>query len=328
MTFEEFQVLDSIGAYSEFSSVKELKELGVLPSEYHEIIPSECQCGSDMILSDEETILMCCNPKCYLKMAHNLNDMFKYFDCKGIGPETCLVIVKHGLKNGIFKVPSYVEILGSFEEFKFILGHRYDDLVSAVYKIHTTPLKFFEMIQCVGIPDYDKSCKDYFGDVKNFDDLMQKLNEVSIVDYLAKFGVGDLKKSLHLHLFLKDIRAFEILYQGNLIKPALKNIDIVITGPVRPHGESMARRDFVRYCNELGILDGHTLFSIHESSAIQSVNYFIADSPSSSRKYNAARSREEMNPGLKLIYTSTEFVDLIKNEVEKCRRLMNKESQS
>lgn len=322
MTYEEFLELDSIGAYSEFKSVRLAKDMNYIHPDYDDVIPDKCICGSDMIINDNETILMCCDPRCYIKMGYALNNMFKRFDCKGLGPETCQTIVRHGVKNGIFVIPSFIEILYTYSKFEYVLGHRYDDLLRAIYKIQHTPMKFHEMIQYIGVPGYDTVCKDYFGDIVNFDDLMTKLNKYSIVDYLKRFGVNDLKKSLHLNIYLKDIRAFEKLYVGQITKPALRNIDIVITGPVSPNGAKMNRTEFIRYCNNLSVIDGNPIFAFHESDALQSARYFIGDFPSTTRKYKAALSREALNPGLKLIYTSDEFIEMINEEVNKCRGII------
>lgn len=324
MNYEEFRNLDQVDAYAEFTSVLNAKELNYITPDYDDIIPNKCLCGSDMIINNESTTLMCCNPRCFLKMGYSLNNMLKKFECKGLGPETCVAICKYGIENGIFVIPSYVEVLSKYESFKGLLGHRYDDLVHAVYKMHTTPMKFYQMIQYIGIPGFDKVCKDYFGSVSNFDDLLSKLNEHSIVSYLAQFGVADLKKSLNLQIYLKDIRAFEILYRGEISRPALKHLDIVITGRVAPEGREMTRKEFIAYCNSLSVIDGVPLYDFHTSTALQSARYFICDSPSGTNKYNIARQREQLNPGLKLIYTSQEFVDLIRNEVNKCRELIEK----
>ena len=62
------------------------------------------------------------------------------------------------------------------------------------------------------------------------------------------------------------------------------------------------------------------MFNISESGAATSA-YVIADSSSNSRKYLKAKERESYNPSQKILYTSTEFVNLLRNEVKKCQEL-------
>lgn len=317
MTYEEFLEFDVIGAYSDFKSVRLAKDINYIPMEYEDIIPDKCLCGSDMIINDSDTILMCCDPRCYFKMGYSLDAFFKRFDCKGLGPETCISIVKYGVTQGIFVIPSFIEILYTYEKFEHIVGHRYYDLVNAVQKIQNTTLRFYELVQYIGIPGFDITCKDYFSHISNFDELMSELNKVSIVDFLRNYGVRDVKKALNLQFYLKDIRAFESLYRGKIMRPALKNVGVVITGPVSPKGVKMNRKQFINLCNELSVVNGVPMFSIFETGALESAPYFIADSPSNSRKYTAARNRELSNPGLKLIYSSEEFIEMIQDEVNK-----------
>lgn len=324
MKFEEFKKLDSIGAYADFYSVEEMKELGYIEEDFHEYVPNTCECGSDIMMNGDKTIMTCCNPKCYVKMGYSLNSMLKSFGCKGLGPVSCVSICRKGVREGIFIIPSHIEVLNNFKRFEGLLGAKYDDLVNAVLTIHKTPLKFYEMVQYLGIPGFDTCCVDLFGDVKNFEDLLEKLNEKDIETFFRHRGVNDLKKTFNLYVFLKDIRAFETLYLGNFSKPALKNIPICITGPVKPKGEYMTRQAFIRHCNEVSKVGDSPLFNFIESSAIESVRYVITDAPSPSRKYVRAKNREMLNPGTKIIYTATEFVELIEKEVMKCQESMEK----
>lgn len=323
MKFEEFKELDSINAYAEFMSVKDAKASGHIPPEYEDIFRDDCICGSDRMINTRLTTVMCVDPKCYIKMGYNLDNMLKKFGCKGLGPSTCVSICKFGKENGIFKVPSHIEILHSFQRFEHLLGAKYQDLRHAVGTIQSTPLKFYQMIQYLCIPDYDTSCKDLFGDVSNFDDLMNKINSSSVIDFLYHRGVKDTKKAIHLYLSLRDIRAFELMFVGEYTKPAIKHVNICITGVVAPEGVSMTRKEFLNYCNSISVIDGTPLFDITANSAKMSNSYVIADHPSGSDKYSKAVYRERANPGVKIIYTSTEFVELIKSEVEKCRDLLS-----
>lgn len=320
MNYEEFKSLDKIGAYVEFKSIRHLKDSGLIPNGYEDLLADKCTCGSDRIMNSELTIITCCNPNCFIKMGYKLDKFLKAFDCKGLGPATCIDICKKGIKDGIFVLPSFIEILNCFEDFKWFLGAKYEYLLKAVDKIHKTPLTFYQMIQYLGFYGLDTKCENVFNGIKNSKDLEDILSETSIISFFANRGVEDYKKILDFYLRFKEIKAFEILHRGKLLLPAKININLCITGAVRPNGVSMSRKEFISYCNLLGQVDDIPIFSFKAGKAFGSASYFIVDRPTSSLTYEAALERQSRNPDKKIIFTSTEFVDLIKSEVAKCQQ--------
>lgn len=318
MKFEEFRELDKLGAYSEYKSVEYAKMSGEIPSNLHEHINSKCECGSDRMTNGVS--ITCCDPRCYIKLGHRLSNLFSKFGAKNLGPSTCIKIMNFGIKNNIFVLPSHLEIFNKFREFEYILGSKYYDLTIGLGIIHNTPMPFYKIVQSVNIPGFDTECISYFKDIESSVQLKDELNKVGVVDFMAQRGVYDLKKCFNLVLGLSDVYIFEKLFLGERINKILKDVKICLTGPVSPNGVYMKRDDFVRYVNKISKVGDIQVFNIVESGAATS-NYVIADSPSPSRKYVKAKEREAYNPGQKIIYTSTEFVELIMKEVMKCKEL-------
>lgn len=320
MEYREFKLLDTINAYYDFVSVEDAKYLGYIPKEFHSIVNSKCLCGSDRITNKSGSSVMCCNPRCYIKLGYSLCSMLKSFGGRELGEETCKKIMQVGIREGIFKIPSPVEILYNFNEFEYLLGARYDYLVEAVALIQSASLNFYQIVQSVSIPGFDTKCSDYFGDISNSDELLKEFQTYGLVNSMANRRVFDLKKCLNLALRMKDVVLFESLFIGEVERPALKSVKICITGPVSPHGVSMTRDTFIRHCNEISKFDGVRLFDVSEGGPSRS-SYVIADSPSGTSKYQTGKYRQDCNPDIKILYTSTEFVDLIKREVEKCETM-------
>jgi len=321
MKYLEFKALDVLNAYYDFVSVDDAKYLKYIPEEFHNIIESKCDCHSDRITNRSGSVITCCNPRCYIKLGHSLYSMLSYFGVKDIGEETCKKIMKMGIEQGILTVPSHVELLYKYTEFEYLLGAKYESFLDVIARIHTSSMNFHQIVRAVSITGFDTKCVDYFGDIKDSNELMEEFKRYGVVDTMANRRVFDLKKCLSLILFMKDIVLFERAFQGKLYAPALKTVKICITGPVSPEGVYMNRREFIRYCNELSSFEGFKVFEITEGGPATSP-YVIADSPSSSAKYSRALEREQDNPGLKVIYTSTEFVNLIRDEVNKCKEIM------
>lgn len=318
MTFDEFKELDIISAYPDYKSVKFSKMIGEIPEELAPHIEDKCVCGSDRMTNG--VTLTCCNPRCYIKLGHKMSEMFSKFGAKNLGPSTCIKIMKHGINNGLFAIPSHVEIFNCFEKFEYILGAKFYDLILGIEIINNKPMGFYQMVQAIRIPGFGDKCVDYFKGIESLEQLTKEIdNSGGVINFMANRGVYDRSMGLNLTIFLTDIFIFEKLFRGTVLSEPLRNVKICITGPVRPNGVSMTRDNFVSYLNEISRIGSKCIFNITESGPITS-SYVIADAPSNNRKYKAAEAREKLNPDVKIIYSSTDFVNLIKGEVEKCKQ--------
>ena len=85
MNYEEFKSLDKIGAYVEFKSIRHLKDSGLIPNGYEDLLADKCSCGSDRIMNSELTIITCCNPNCFIKMGYKLDKFLKAYNEKKNG---------------------------------------------------------------------------------------------------------------------------------------------------------------------------------------------------------------------------------------------------
>lgn len=318
MNFKEFKLLDSLNAYADYKSVDYAKMTGEIPEILHDYINSKCMCGSDRMTNGVS--LTCCNPRCYIKLGHRLSEFFSYFGAKNLGPATCIKITKLGVQGGIFSLPSQLEVFTTFEKFEYLLGEKYYDLLLGLETVHKNTLTLGQMVQSVGIPGFDTNCSELFKDISSTTQLKEKLNEEGVVQFLHNKGIDDLKKCLNLVLYLSDVFILERTFRGEKIEKIIRNVKICITGPVYPDGVYMKREDFIRHVNSISKIGNVQLFNISESGPSTSA-YVIADSPSTNSKYIKAKQRESFNPGVKVIYSATEFVNLIKEEVRKCKEL-------
>ena len=91
----------------------------------------------------------------YIKLGYKLNEMLTSFGAREIGEETCKKIMQVGIREGVFKIPSHVEILYNYNEFDYILGARYDYLVEAVALVQTSALNFHQIVRAIDIPGFD-----------------------------------------------------------------------------------------------------------------------------------------------------------------------------
>lgn len=321
MNYREFVEWDRDRLYTEYMSVKEAKEEGLIPSKFSNVILDNCECGSENIIQTNLKRMKCCDPLCRIKMGMAMSHMFSNFEVKDLGNETCKSFVDYCMANNLFSIPSHVEILGVNLDSRFsaYFGNKAVVLANAITYIKHRRLTFGSMVSKLAIPMFDSSAEKIFegvSGVEEFIDLVKFGNNFNT--FMVNRGVKDLIKIDSLRKSLGAILYFENLLEVDLVKPGKVLKSISITGSVKADGNRLTRAGFVTYCNLLGNVNGVQLFTVKENKALSTNEYIVADSPSSSEKYTVGRNRE-MRENRKIIVTAQEYVDLLREEIEECK---------
>lgn len=319
-------------AYSNFITVQEAKEFGLIPRIYYEdcgddagTFPNHCICGSENILTRDLQQPQCCNPRCHVKMGYGLSELFTRFSIKGIGNALCLRMV-----NGCYsklQYKSYIELISmSQSDYPYSIQGTVaaDNFYLACYKIRQETLTFPAMIAKLGLPELNTSSIILFDRINCFKDLLAEINRLGgVKQFCNNRGVYDMSKIYWLHNSLIDIALAEIVFCRTLRRAGLHRIDICITGRVLIDGVHYTKDEFVKYCNSLGKLeDGTQLFELRQTTALETVNYIVADTPSTSRKYMAGKRRG-------VLITSKDLINKLKEVNGKWQsRLENNNQQS
>lgn len=320
MNYSEFLARDIFHAYVEFTSVKNAKENGLIPEKFHSIFPETCECGSDFIIKNNLKEIRCCNPDCYIKMAHRMSDMFTRFDCKNVKFKTCLSIVKYCINRGHFKVPTHTEILTvNFEDGDWYnyFGAKFYDIRNAVNKIKSSTLSLGSLISKLGIPSFGNDSEKYFSDIGSMIEIANFGSKERIREFLVSKGIYSNEKHADFIDNLMTIAIAEENLTYRLLPPSNATLKVVITGRVSVLGKYLSRNEYLDLCNKVTIMGdgGRRLYNVVSSKALASTDYFIADSPSTSEKYIAGLNREKLT-GKKFIYTAEEFLAVLKASVD------------
>lgn len=316
LNYEEFVESDTYGAFNDFISVKDAKKSGLIPEEYHNIFHDTCRCGSDMLISKNRTFIKCCDPRCPIKLGKMASQMFENFGTKNVGEGTTLPLMEEliRVKNDNSHIATLKLINDSWVPFN-LLGAKEDIYYTALNQIFSQKYSLGDLISKLAIPSLDSSPKKIFSRFPTLDLFLQRANGDLRIP-LADCGIYDLKVSYYLSTYLDDIKEAINLFKGNLTCNVYGTASIVITGSVFPEGRPMSRNEFIKYLNQLTLLeDGRQVLSVKECSAIQTCDVIIADSPSNSRKYRAGLERG-------VLMTSTDYVQLIKNIMEVQREVL------
>jgi hypothetical protein len=339
---------DRWGAFKDFIRMEDAKEEGLLPEIYHESFPNICLpkdggCGSEIIVSVDSTNpnerkigarVTCCNPRCKIKIGYTLHHMMTRFGCKNVGERTCLNIVDYAYD--YLQLKSHVEVLYFDDKYLFpdIKGMSFVHFNQALHKIKSTNLTFPDMVSRLGIPGFDSNAIKVLDGINTVVELIEivKANG-GIKSFLYQRGIEDPMKVFYFHEFLQDILHAEHKVFKNLIPIGKIKISVCITGNLNLNGIRITAPQFIELCNTVGIVGNVRLFEVVENTAIQTTSFVIADYESTSRKYLKAREREgsegkylpsaeeggePVYENRKIIYSSREFIDWLREVVSKC----------
>lgn len=313
MDFIEVKRQDKLNVYAEFLSVSDAFDSGVIPKSYRGLVPERCECGSENIVKSNRKILRCCDPKCAIKMSFALAEMLNNLGIQGLKQKTCKKLVDYCLKNNLFEVPTYTEIVkvSRAEDLSFLIGSSWYNLVNGLNVITKKPVTFPEMVSYLAIPKYDSSTIKLLSGFNSIVDLVKALKEEGELMFFFSRGVKDLEKIKYLIDNLTTILQFELAMQVPLLKQGNQVRQIAVTGSVSVDGISVSRNEFANYCNQIGSVGNVQLFNVNICKAFNSVEYVIADHPSSSRTYLEGLQRG-------IVITAQEYVDRLREEVVEC----------
>lgn len=320
MTFAELQELDDkYFAFSSFLTVKEAKNLELIPKDYWDYFPDNCECGSENIITSSLQQPQCCNPKCYIKQGYALSELLTRFKCKGLGPARCIEIIKE--LSPKFEYDSYVEVLNfEYDDLPFSLAQKaYSlDLIDSIHRIKDEKITFPILMSNLAIPTLgDKALKLFHG-INSFSNFVDELKKYGgLPNFCSKRGVRDTMVLFWIKQSIVDMWLADTIMHSNLRMEGIVRLEICITGFLHLDGKRITKDAFVKLCNDMMVnKDGVQLFEIVQNTAKVGAVHIIADSPSNSAKYLAGLRRgEEIDiDGVKrkVLMSSAEFINYLK----------------
>lgn len=307
--------MDDYNAFANFITIKEAKMRKLIPEEISDYFNEQCKCGSEMIISTTLKQIMCCDPLCFIKQGYSLDEYLKRNGIKGLGPESCINVIRIYQERAGRK--SFIEMMLSYQDKIHLLGDYGHSVSDAIKVIQSKPITFPNLVASLGLPKLDSKVTTLLRGFSSSESLLWTLvqNYDGNLSYFFDIrNVFDPTFRFYFKFYLHDICYLTDRYP-NILKQANRVIKVCVTGSVSPNGIPMNRQNFVAYCNSVATTaDGVRLYEIENSTAIHTVSYLICDVPNSHSKYNVAKAREEAE-GVKIIYTSSEFVNLLKEGV-------------
>lgn len=304
MTLEQLNQITT--AFSEFVTVQN----SGLPDYYKGIFPTKCKCGGEIIMTAPTpeksgfTQLQCCNPDCWIKMAHRFAYFAKALGYKGFGEGTAINLFS--AMHDKFEYPTFLQIFEfPTSEIATYCGDAYASAFDAMRQdLKTGGFQFKDAVAALGIPDLGKGSR-IFDVVKS---------PVVLLDYILKKRTDELceiagvyapSARYFLNIYRLDVVTLMTQVMPHILSTPKREVNVAITGSVSVDGQGLTRQEFIWKCESLTDSSGQQIFKLLETKAVSKLDYVIADSPSSSSKYRLGES-------LGILITAQEFYNKLK----------------
>lgn len=306
MTFKELQDKDSFGAFDEWCSVADAKKLGIIPAGFHDYFSNICQCGSDNIIKKSASMMMCCNPKCSVKMGFALAETLTRFGVKGIKAASCDKIyasfvardqqLKAAGGKGLFELNSFIECLGvPFEQYPSdlacsVLG---TDFYRASLQIRQEPITFPKLVSNLAIPDLSKDAEKLFSGFSNFVEIADAMKDAGSVNVFCQLrGFNSPMVAYNVKHSIRDIAAANVLFNNALRSEGRLKLNVCMTGPISLNGTRSTKDKYLKECNRLCVDNtGMTLLEINMNSAKETNSFILYSRESGDSKFMVGKRR-------------------------------------
>lgn len=304
------QLNDMTSAFNEFDTVEE----STLPDYYKDIFPRKCKCGGEVILTrkmpDQQgfTQLQCCNPDCWIKMAHRFAYFTKSLGFKGFGETTAVSL--YSVLHVKFEYPTFLSIFEMpLSDIMAINGEAYAlEFEAMKNSLSNDGFQFKDAIASLGIPDLGKGSR-IFDVVKEPRVLLNYVVKKKTDELCEVSGIYASKSRFFLDLYRLDIVTLMRYVMPHILSTPKREVNVAITGHVTVDDAPLTRVEFIWKCESLTDANGAQMYKIIETKAESKLDYVIADAPSSSSKYRLGEK-------LGILLTAQQFYDNLKSSLE------------
>lgn len=295
-------------AFINYDTVESMK-VRKIPVEYHEVLPNHCECGAEMIISNDLTEIQCCDPYCRIKMSFNLAYFISYLGYKGIGSAIC-----KRLFDIIYTDDMYPSFLVAFDvdekTLVSVLGvHNADVFMNIRKSIQETPITFKDSIASLGIPNIGAKSKI-------FDFLAAPADIVSLIlnntynKFLDDIGLTAPSYKYGFDVFAPSIAYLYSKVVLNIIAESNVEVYIAVTGEVSVGGHYYTRKEFLQLCSSYVDDDGIPFYKFKETLDAKKLDWVVADRPSNTAKYLKGKN-------LGCLITADDFIEKVKSRTLK-----------
>lgn len=261
-----------------FLTVVDAKQEGVIPESFFAYIPDLCPCcGQDMWISESRTILKCSNDFCIRRIAFRADALLKDLGIKGYGP----VLLEN-----------YCESINASSIIDFI---QYPPMpYNVIELIQQRNPTYSQLVEMLHIPNFGTKAYKLFDGFDNFSDFLKAISKSdNASDFIKQRVGGDETANLVAQIIITYEHELREISKLIVVRPkAKRTILLQITGHIlnvrSEDGRALTKDDYVYILNSIGREVG---CEFRRSDALQSVSFIVADTASNTRKYRVGLER-------------------------------------
>jgi NAD-dependent DNA ligase len=310
--------------FQDFLSVKKAKELDIIPRDYDVYFKEFCSCGSERIVrvannGTSVTGITCCNLHCYEKIVYQLDELFKRFSVKGIGPAICNKVVRFFIDHD--ENITFANILLKSGRYNGLSGAEEQAWAAALETINTSRQTMGEFIYKLSYPGIGKKFDDIFNGLSSMDDLACTIQKEGFLHFFSSRGVKSFTTLYYFLEYLPEISQLLEHYKNTILTSTEKVYTVCMTGKMETIAGKYTKRDFIMQCNSLLLSRNLTEpISLKQVDSVSQAMFIVAGSDSvvaKTKKYLAAVKKENeiksrLNKNdLKILFSPDDFLAFI-----------------
>ncbi len=280
----------------ELMTVNSAKEVGLIPESFFSYIPDTCPCcGQPMYISQSRTVLKCKNASCVRKVAFQADALLKDLGIKGYGPVSlenyCNTFHINSILDFIQKPPPPFNLIELMQE--------------------KNPT-FTQLVEMLHIPNFGTKAFKLFDGFNSYMEFIDALaaSEDSMQFLRARVS-GEETLAVVIDIMHDYTDSLKNITSLVTVRNKSDNIILIqITGHVlnvrAEDGSSLTKDEYITVLNNIGIKGG---YEFRMSSALQSVKFIVADTPSNTRKYRIGQERGVLVTSDKLLASISLLVE-------------------
>lgn len=282
-TLEELKKISPV--FNSFATIRDCN----IPEYYKGIFPHTCKCGAEMIMTEPaHTQLQCCNPGCWVKMAHRLAYFISYLGYEQFGVQSALSLFKASHDKMRYSTFLSAFLLSPAEMSVGLTNNATGILLDIRDDLQHKSFHFVDAISALGIPNIG-SRSTLFSVVKSSVVLLDyslKNNTDALCDAagiqapMTRFWLANSK--LDFVTLMKDV-------MPNIMDTPKTEICVAITGRVSVGGKYYTRYEFIALCESIKDANGVQSYKLIETKDQSRLEFVIADEPSTSSKYTLGK---------------------------------------
>ncbi len=247
-------------------------------------LPRKCECGHDLVLTDNLVQLYCPNPTCYLKVASRLEAMAKMMGADGWGESTCKIVCDQ------LNLKSPIDIYDPDIQYEYPEGvSAWDKKLDNIYKGLYKEWELYEVVQLLNLEGIATIANKLFRGYKSIEEAYEDFDTGKAILIAERLGIGKGDESvMAVNVYYTLMQARDELLKAEKLfkikKACDKQLKIAITGGVNGF---KSKSQFIEELNRIG--DGKVSFFLN-GTVTQDTNFLICDAgESGSTKFRKAK---------------------------------------